>query len=144
MATYKTYSMTSEFETISIEGRKIEIPGNFKIVVSKDNLSQLLTFEINRYFNGIDMTAMEVGIKYINPNKKANRVLAVNVSATSEKVTFSWILDEDVACAKGAVRFSIDFVGETEHEEPYVWQTMPAQFNVEEGIWVGETVVPTP
>ena len=138
---YTIYNMLDEHKIIPVVNRKINMPANYQIVVSRDNVSQLLTFEINRFFDGIDLSEKACGIKYINAKREEGRAIPINFSKTDKKLIFGWLLDDHAAAKAGITRFSIEFLGMDEHNRTYVWQTVPADLIVEEGIWINDSVV---
>lgn len=138
---YKIYDMVSNFPTIPINDRKIAMPTNYQIVVSRDNVSQLLTFEIDRKFAGVDRYQKACGIKYINAKNEEGKAIAVNVLTTEDKITFGWLLDDHVAAVKGTVKFAVEFLGTNEFNQLYVWQTVPAEFKIEDGIWINDVEI---
>ena len=133
---YVQYDMVDEHPPVNINNRKIFMPENVQMVVARDNVSQIITFKINRYFEGVDFSEKDCAIKYINANKEYGKVNAANVEVEDDKFIFCWILDDNVAAKAGVVKFAIEFSGLNEHNQPYIWQTTAALLKVEEGIWV--------
>ena len=138
---YMIYNMVDEHKAIPIINRKINMSAGYQIVVSRDNVSQLLTFEINRYFDGVDLADKACGIKYINAKREEGRAIPINFNKTDKKLIFGWLLDDHVAAKAGKTRFSIEFLGYDEHDRPYVWQTVPSELIIEEGIWINDSVI---
>jgi len=138
---YKIYDMIDEHLVIPVNDRVIIMPTDYKIVVARDNVSQLLTFEINRYYDGVDLFNKACSIKYKNAIEKTGKAIAVNVSFTDDKLTIGWLLDKNVAIRAGVVTFLLEFIGYNEHDQLYRWQTVPSQFEVEEGLFVDDVVI---
>jgi len=138
---YPVYDMADEHPVIPVNNRTIQPPTGYDIVVSQDNVSQLVTFEINRYFDGVDLSEKTCNIKYRNANGMTGRAMAVNVVVEETKIFLGWLLDNNVAAKAGVTLFSIEFIGYNEHGQFYVWQTKPAQLRVEEGLFVDDDVV---
>ena len=121
---------------IAIDNREILMPDIRDIAVSKDTQSQLITFKINRYFKGVDLSEKTISIPFINALGSGDRAAAVNVSADASSISFGWLLDGKVTFSSGVVQFAIEFLGFDEKGSFYVWKTKPASFYVEDGLYV--------
>jgi|GEM_PF-2682518 len=138
---YPIYEMTDDQAPMIITDKKIAVPSNLQAIVSKDNVSQLLTFEINRYYDGVDLSQKACSIKYSNAEKGTGRAIAVNVQVSNEKLILGWVLDDNVTMKQGKVKFAIEFLGKNEFDQVYVWQTVPAEINIAEGLHIDETTI---
>lgn len=130
---------------IEVVNRTINTPLYEDIVVSMDNNSQIISFTIDRYFDGVDLLNKVIAIKYINALNESDRTFAVNVSNTDNKITFGWLIDSKVTKKNGYVRFAIEFLGYLDSGEFYCWSTKPSQIEVSEGLYVDDSIEqPTP
>lgn len=130
---------------IEVVNRTINTPLYEDIVVSMDNNSQIISFTIDRYFDGVDLLNKVIAIKYINALNESDRTFAVNVSNTDNKITFGWLIDNKVTKKNGYVRFAIEFLGYLDNGEFYCWSTKPSQIEVSEGLYVDDSIEqPTP
>lgn len=138
----KIHDVEAPFE---IKNRTINIPIEKEFAVSLDNYSQIITFKIDRYQEGMDLTTKIISIKFINANGESDRTNAVNVLSDENYVYFGWILSNRETYVAGKVNFAIEFLGYDEKNNLYVWQTLPSVINIEKGLEVdGSIVQPSP
>lgn len=120
--------LVDQDDPIIIEGRRIRMPSGKDVVVSDDSLSQILTFHIDRYFDGVDLYVRECTIKYRNAAREYG-VITVPVSLISaEKIAIPWVVGPHVTATQGIVSYQIAFLGVS--DPTYVWQTTVSQFTV--------------
>ncbi len=120
--------MKDEHQLIKIAG-KAPVLKDIGRIVSGDTNSNILTFEINRYYDGVDLytklikiiVSNELGIFTEN---------AVNLQYNSELLRFSWILSDSVTCKSGNVTAAIAFIG-AEDGYKYALKTLPFTIRVE-------------
>lgn len=130
-------TMIDEHNYITIEKRKILLDDNENMVIQGDNDSQLITFVIDRYQDGVDISDKIITIKYINALGKGYRSNAVNKIVDDSTITFAWLISMSVTAASGNVKFAIEVIGDVRNNDYYIWQTLPATIPVEAGIGVG-------
>ena len=119
-----------------IQDRTIINPTLVDFVVTKDTNSQLASFTIQRYYDGIDLSQKTICIKYINAEGNGDRSSIVNMITTDTTLSFSWLIDGKVTMAAGNVRFAIEFIGYNSKGKFYCWQTTPSEFTVVQGLEV--------
>lgn len=127
---------------IDVVNRSVMTSNLVDVVISRDNLSQILTFRMNRMFDGIDLSERLITIKFLNADNRGDRTSAVNKKITGNILEFGWILDSKLAAKSGKIRFSIEIIGMNTDGSFYCWQTKPATFIVEEGIDVDSEIPP--
>jgi hypothetical protein len=140
-ADYPIYPMFDDHPAIRIEDRKILMPKDYKVVVSNDNVSQMITFDINRYFNNVDLSKRSCAVKYINANGDSGKAIAMNVYKTEKKLFFGWLLDVNVTGYPGTVKFACEFTGYDDFGQFYAAQTITSEFKIEEGLIVNDNIV---
>ena len=138
---YPMYPMSDDHPAIRIEERKILMPKDFKVIVSNDNVSQMITFDINRYFNNVDLSKRSCAIKYINANGDSGKAIAMNVHKSDKKLFFGWLLDVNVTGYPGTVKFACEFTGYDDFGQFYAAQTITSEFKIEEGLIVNDNIV---
>lgn len=121
--------------------RDIVMSTNKVIAVLKDNLSQMLTFRVKRFVDGIDRADKAFCFKYVNANNDFDICIASNVSVHEDEIFIGWGLDSKVTGYAGTVTFVISALGYLEDGSLYVWNTKPAQFTVEDSLDVQSTMV---
>lgn len=122
---YDIIDMFDEHKTIQIVDRNILLNQNFIVSVEGDRISQLMEFQVARYFDGIDRLDTDISIIYVNAIGEEYIFKALNISKTDEKIRFNWLLEDTVSIAYGNVSFKIQF-----SRNNYLWQTLPCQFKV--------------
>lgn len=123
---------------ITITNRTIEAGIMQDIAVSLDTMSQIITFRMPRFFDGIDRASKLITIKFLNAAGQGDHSSAVNKKVMETTIEFGWILNGKVTIKDGNVLFAIEILGYTDDTftDFYVWQTKPAGFKIEKGIFV--------
>lgn len=132
----KTKDMTDEHLAIKIEKRNVLLDNNENMVIQGDNDSQIITFEIDRYQDGVDISDKIITIKYINALGRGYRAKASKVEIHDTTITFVWLISMSVTAASGNVKFAIEVIGDVRNNDYYIWQTLPATIPVQAGIGV--------
>jgi hypothetical protein len=120
---------------VADDTRRVVMPRNYVIAIEDDNISQLLTFEIARYYDGIDKSEMTCLFKYVNANGDSGTALATNVIVDDDRIRVGWLLTNHVAYRAGNVSFQIEFSG-NRADGIHRWSTVPAQFEITRGLRV--------
>ena len=127
----KTSPMKDEHQLIKIIEKK-PVLQNIGIIVCGDINSNILTFEINRYYDGVDLYTKN--IKFIVKNESGTFTEdAVNLQYNSEFLRFSWVLSDAVTYKSGTVTAAIIFIG-SESGQNYVLKTVPFTFKVDNSL----------
>ena len=127
----RTSTMRDEHQLIKIT-EKTPVIQNIGKIVCGDTNSNILTFEINRYYDGVDL--YNKGIKFIVQNNLGTFTEdAVNLQYNSDLLRFSWILSESVTYKSGTVTAAIIFMG-NESGAKYVLKTIPFDIKIENSI----------
>ena len=124
----KKSSMVDEHQLIKIT-EKTPVLQNIGKIVCGDVNSNILTFEINRYYDGVDLYTKN--IKFIVKNELGIFTEdAVNLQYNSELLRFSWILSDSVTYKSGSVTAAIIFLG-TESGNNYALKTVPFTIKID-------------
>lgn len=123
----KTSAMKDEHQIIKITEKTPVLPGIGKIVCGDTN-SNMLTFEINRYYDNVDLSTKTIKIIVKNELGMFTEN-AVNVQYNDELLRFSWILSDSVTYKSGTVSAAVAFVG-IEAEQNYALKTVPFNLNI--------------
>ncbi len=127
----KTSSMKDEHQLIKITEKTPEINNIGKIVCGDTN-SNILTFEINRYYDNVDL--LTKNIKIIIKNKlDIFTEDAVNIQYNDEFLRFSWILSDAVTYKSGDISAAIAFFGKEEGRK-YTLKTLPFTIQIENSL----------
>ncbi|MCM1232996.1 MAG: hypothetical protein NC489_22960 [Ruminococcus flavefaciens] len=127
----KTSSMKDEHQLIKIIEKTPQLKDIGKIV-SGDTNSNILTFEINRYYDGVDLYTKN--IKFIVKNELGTFTEdAVNLQYNDELLRFSWILSDSVTYKSGTVNAAIIFLG-IESGLNYALKTIPFAIKIDNSL----------
>ena len=127
----KTSSMKDEHQIIKITEKTPALQNIGKIVCGDTN-SNILTFEINRYYDNVDLITKNIRIIVKNELGMFTEN-AVNLQYNDEFLRFSWILSDSVTYKSGNVTAAIAFVG-TEAERNYALKTVPFTVKIENSL----------
>ena len=123
---YKWYNNSYNDDKISrVDENKNIVVNNDQVCVMQENNSQYLPFELNRYYDGVDLNDMTFSIHYVNSNREEGASLPINFYYSDTKIRFGWLLDDNVTQFDGDVLFEIVANGYNEKEEKYLWRTKP-------------------
>lgn len=133
----KIYNLMSDEHQIITITDKEAIVENIGTIVSGDTNSCLLTFEINRFQDGIDLSDKKIRFNYRNSNGKFYDI-AVNVKYNDDVIRFSWLLPYSLTQPGGNVIASIEFYGFIEYDEEYSYKTKNFKLSVEKSLGVDD------
>lgn len=137
---YKRIADTGEIYKVT--NRTISLNHNTNLAVERDSMSQILSFQIPRYFDNVDLSNKAVYIKFTNANEESDRSAGINKKVDDETITVGWLLDSKVTAKKGEVKFAVEFLGYDENNNFYCWSTTPAVLNIAEGLNVDDNIEP--
>ena len=96
-----------------------------QINLTQETHSQFIPFEMDRYYDGIDLSRMMLQIHYVNPTGNEGLAVPCNVQYSDTKLRFAWLVDKYATNNAGDLRFEIIATGTNERGEEYVWKTKP-------------------
>lgn len=115
-------NMIDEHQIVKIVEKIVETK-NIGRIVCGDTYSNIITFEIKRYYDNVDL--LTKNIKFIVKNELGIFTEdAVNIQYNDELLRFSWLLSGSVTYKSGTIEVAIIFIG-TESGNNYVLKTMP-------------------
>lgn len=106
-------SMTNVAEGHIVIGkdRIITVPDNLKrIAVQYDHNIETVTFDCPRYWDGLDMTVLNIYINYVCADRTVGTFKAINVTADKYYVGtmhFDWVVSKNVSMSKGKIAFQV-------------------------------------
>lgn len=127
----KTSPMVDEHTIIKIEEKTPQLQ-NIGKIVSGDTNSNILTFEINRYYDGVDLYSKDIRFIVSNGNGIFSEK-AVNLQYNDNYIRFSWVLSYAVTYKSGNVSAAIEIFG-TENNINYSLKTTPFILKIEPSI----------
>lgn len=124
----KTSPMEDEHQIIRITEKTPE-PKDIGKIVCGDTNSDILTFEMNRYYDNVDL--LTKNIKFIVRNGLGMFTEdAVNLRYNGTLIRFSWVLSDAVTYRGGEVTAAIAFIGD-DGGKKYALKTVPFTIKVE-------------
>lgn len=135
--------MLDENEISIVKGKKVII-GNIGRILKGESNSQLLLFQMDKYYDNIDISQKSIEIVYRDSMNNIYRDSAVNISYNDNFVRFNWLISSKVTQHAGKVTASIHFIGEDEKGKPYVLKTEDFQIFVQDSIDGEELVINAP
>lgn len=117
--------------------KKLDVITN-QTLVSGENNSQFIRFEMPRYYDGVDLSAKNIQIIYITETGYSDINAAVCVERNDENLRFGWLVPGAALNSTGVLSFSLEFVG-----DDYVLKTRAVEVEVFDGLNGGE-IIPEP
>ena len=142
---YKWYANSYIDDKLSrVDANKNIIVNDQQQNVTQENNSQCIPFELDRYYDGVDLNEMTFNIHYINEKNKEGISIPINFKYSDTKIRFGWLLDSGVTYLDGDVQFEIVATGVNEKGENYIWRTKPnGKINILKALAGDSTVKPT-
>lgn len=120
--------------------RRIILPiSNSNIIINRDNNSEEITFEMYKFYDGIDLSQKELYIYYIRPDGKPYKeglfIERIDEGNDEDSILLaSWVVTENVTMQSGILTFAIVAEGNG-YTDDYLWQTYPSNFTIDKGIF---------
>ena len=130
------------------EDKNITVHEDFVNLSSEDN-SQFIPFVMDRFYQGVDLTTMDLEIYFVNSQQGANHSRPVNVEYSEYRIRFGWLLDQNATYVAGPLTFEIRAIGSHPVDSDgnkmrYVWKTRSnKQINIEKALSGNEDFEPT-
>lgn len=121
----ESYSYIDSNKSITID--------NGQINITNESYAQFIPFEMKRYYDGIDMSNMDISLIYITQDGYVGKAQIVNMQYGPDAIRFAWLIDEKVTHIAGNIKFEVqargtiipDSVPDGEEIVPqaYVWKS---------------------
>lgn len=135
---YDNETYTDEMIFIVDPHTKIVQQIDDQILVSGENKSQFIRFEMPRYYDGVDLSTKTIQIIYRAPNDWSDINIACCVERNDELIRFGWIVPAAACFEPGDLMFGIEAVG-----DDYVWKSRTYDIEVYDGL-NGAEEIPEP
>ena len=109
-----------------------------QILVSGEDSSQFIRFEMPRFYDGVDLSEKTIQILYLTEGDVSDINMARCVQRNEEKIRFGWVVPYAACYDVGTLSFSIEVTG-----TDYVWKSRTYDIEVYDGLNGGE-IVPEP
>ena len=125
--TYTFYDeyVDNKMATVQDDG-SINIPEENKNILKGEQNSEYITFDLPRYFDGIDLTTKLIRVHWFNNDNEVDGggyAGTINGICSPDRIRFGWKVDNDVSAKEGPVTFQIEAIGTNEKKETYVKKT---------------------
>ena len=111
------------------------------ISVKGESYSQYIEFKIGRFFDGIDLTKMQLAIYYIIPNVGEDESRPINVYYNENEIKFGWVIPPEVAQTNLTIEFCIYARGKLSDGNDYVLKTKTATYQINDGLEIGSGII---
>jgi len=142
------------FMEINANTRAITVPAALRqIGVVGDKFAEIIFFEIDRYFDAVDLDTRQIYIEWEAPDgaggvrKGVSRDFLKDTQSKSKegKIIFGWLIGDELTKNVGTIRFAVRFVEWTDMSDSankpesgtgllYSFSSLPAQINVVESL----------
>lgn len=142
-----TSNPDTEEHIIIDNNRYITVPESLRrIAVQYDHRIETVTFDCPRYWDNNDLSAMNIYISYLRPDRVAGIYLANNVRIDEKDpniIHFEWNIGEEMSMVSGEVKFSVSAKRKTDTETSEIrwYSEINDQMYVSEGIDGSDSVV---
>ena len=111
-AKYLMIPLDEAYFKIDANKRTISIPTVFAangVSIAGDHRAETLLFEIDRYFDFIDLLRTNIYVQWTDANNKTGATLISLIDYDDQKIRFGWVLSDQVTKDTGNLTFSIRF-----------------------------------
>lgn len=112
-ATYSKFLMLpldEEYFKINANSRTITVPPTFAkygVSLNGDQRAETLLFEIDRYFDFMDLVRTNIYIQWTSPNDVNGESEITLVDYDDKKIRFGWPLSQNIIDVSGTLKFSV-------------------------------------
>lgn len=103
---YPIFSAYVDERISQIDSNKNITVDSSQVNITQEANSQFVPFEMDRYYDGIDLVDMEITVHFTNSNGHGWSK-PVNVKYNDNKIRFAWLVDSKATSAEGKLRFEI-------------------------------------
>lgn len=132
---------------INTNTRAISIPAvvaSHGIGLHGDQRAETLLFEMDRYFDFIDLVTTNIYAQWVNPIGQEDATLLTMVDYDQNKIRFGWTLSKKALGGNGTLTFSIRMVArDTEDKIVYSLNTLPVSVKVKPALSAEGEIEPT-
>lgn len=114
--TYSALPSTEPRFLINANKRKITIPSEFSfLAVRYDHQAETVYFEIDRYFDDVDLSQHTCIVQFVNKDEYGNvsdghyRIPIMDIETVDGKIIFGWKIENPATKYAGTIDFSVRF-----------------------------------
>ena len=139
---------------INANTRKIKIPSAFTshAAITGDDMSEVITFTVDRYFDYVDLAGTKICVQWELPGPDGGTgisyITLVDLETVPGKIRFGWPLTDKLTNHAGKINFAVRFflehtpVDETDTTQfDYVLNTSPATITIAQGLTIDNPII---
>lgn len=124
--TYSTLPSDEPRFIINANTRSITIPPEFQFLgVKNDHKAETVYFEIDRYFDNVDLSQHICIVQFSNKNNSNNGgiypVTTMDITTVDGKIIFGWEIKNDATSLVGDIYFSVRFYSIDSNESVFTY-----------------------
>lgn len=124
---YTWYNQYKDENFSVIDDKKnVKIDSN-QINITQEENSQVIPFQLSRYYDGVDLMEMNFRIYFVNADGNEGFATPINVTYSDTKIRFYWLVGNLETAKKGGLSFEIQATGVNELGLNYTWKTKPSK-----------------
>ena len=138
---YTVLPLDEEHFEINADTREISVPEAFKtngISVKGDEISEVVYFRINRFYDATDLGVKDIYIEWTAPNgdKGVSVPCVIDLDSEPNFIIFGWPLSSAITKEAGNVTFAVRFytIDETSHKIDYSFATLTQTVAIKESL----------
>lgn len=126
----------SGFFKIDLDERSITPPAEYRdfLAVEQEHMAETIYFEVDRFFDDVDLTTTNIIIEYVNGKGDARIFPAVLQDWTTNPghIRFAWVLGNEATKTVGILKFAVRFYSVDQQEKIFTYslQTRPYEGRV--------------
>ncbi|EHF00059.1 hypothetical protein [Enterocloster citroniae] len=138
--THTTFNSLDQHLIINTKTREIQLPTDFRFLgVENDHAAKTFYFEIDRYYDGTDLSIHTCIVQYICSDgvqiaEGFYPVTEFDLDSVPDKIIFGWTVNNDVTSIPGNVFFAIRFYSITDNSFSYNFNTLEAKTSILDGM----------
>ena len=123
---------------INADSRTISIPTNFAkygVSLTGDQRAETLLFEIDRYFDFVDLIRTTIHVQWTSPEGKKGSTPIHLVDYDGKKIRFGWPLDDTIIDNYGNLKFAVRFfMSNDANQITYSLNTLPVTVAIKQAL----------
>lgn len=123
---------------VDLDSRVITLPDSLSdfFAIAEDHRSQTVYFEVDRYFEDVDLANITCAVEYINPANQLRlypiTLKDIDTLYSEKKMILAWSLGSEATSQGGTLKFALHFF-KTNHETKtlaYSLHTLPCEATI--------------
>ena len=135
---YVDLSLVTDRVPIDMGTRQVKFPaGVQRLGVQYDHLAERVTFEVDRYVDGVDLAQHTIAVQWTNGENGGIYPVTEIDLGTDDKILFNWTISGNMTQHATALAFSVHFYSILDGQFTYSLYTVPASKEITAGLATG-------